>query len=101
MFQAASTHIYGGWSIFMKECTPDVTFAPIRNPYICLSAYFNQNGKGYSLVRNIQKMYNMTLPGHSYHWCVKSHFVSHDLFIYNLNWIGMISKIVVRKFDRN
>ena len=33
--------------------------------------------------------------------CVKSvidkNFVSHDLFLYSLNWTGMMSKMAVRK----
>ena len=41
--------VYGDWSTFMENCTLDVTFAPIRNPYtyVCSSAYFHQNEKAY------------------------------------------------------
>ena len=28
------TRAYGGWSIFTEKCTLDVTFTPIRNPYM-------------------------------------------------------------------
>ena len=27
------TRAYGGWSIFTKKCTPNVTFIPIRNTF--------------------------------------------------------------------
>ena len=32
---------------------------------------------------------------------IDGHFVLHDLFIYYLNWMGMMSKVVVRKVDRS